>query len=398
MSGQIQVLPGERKTLITLGTVIFFLGIFIFLVHMIYQNIGTALNSPTKPEIAVLVPLRSGEPGKEIAEIARRGINRAVSEGKNKGITISIHEYDAGESPNQAAWAAMLALRNPNTVAIVGPIDSRQTLAVAEVLHGSNIPIITIGSTAPVLFDRNLNLKNVYRIPNSDDQQGKAVVDFAVTNNWKKVYLVAEPTLYVQKVLNIFNQSSKNVLTVTGSSDTSKQSMPEAVQAIKDQRPKAVVYFGNPAKALELLQQMEQSDVRIPVIGLDPLGDPSFTSVYSGNVPVYFASPILHLAAVPQKQLSARFKETLGDKLGSPYAYETLQAVWLISEALEKDKSADLSPRQKVWNQVDNLAIVSWDGKNPKHLSKFMLSPKQIYFYKFDSASKQLSFSFTWEE
>ena len=84
-----------------------------------------------RAEIAVLVPVTGeGLTGRNISYLVDQSKNYFASELGLDKWKLTVLVYDTGNTASSAAWAATQAARNPNTIAIVGPLDARQVVAV----------------------------------------------------------------------------------------------------------------------------------------------------------------------------------------------------------------------------------------------------------------------------
>lgn len=260
MSAHIQVSRGERAILTLLGLGVIGLIVVLALLNGIFTYIGWAPLNPDAAEIAVLVPDKQETPGKEIIEVANLGANRAYSElqAAGKTLQIRIHVYETGDNPNSAAWAAKIALRNPNTVAVIGPFDTRQSIAVAETLHDQNLAMITPDGLAPIVSPGNPVLDSVYHLSLPYTEQARLMPKFLHNQGWNDVYLIAEQTEYVQKVLEVFNPAANNTIKVVGTANITDTPAQEIVAEVKNLKPHALLYIGGPEQAITLLDEMNK--------------------------------------------------------------------------------------------------------------------------------------------
>lgn len=388
MSAQIQVSREEKRMLLLIGFVTVGLIVFLVLLNFIFNMIGLAAQNPNEVEIAVFVQNKDTTPGKEILEVARLGADKASAELKADGKTfaIRIHAYETGDSPNSAAWAAMLAARNPNTVAAIGPFDARQSIAVAETLSGKNIAILTPSSLSQVVSSDKAGLSNIFYLSLPYSEQASHLSAFMTRNGWDQIFLIAEQTTYAQKVLEIFNPTANQIIQISGTANASSQTSKDMIAKVKEANPKAVLYIGKPDIAIALLNEMKQAGVQIPFVGLDTLSEPSFLSAYNSAAPVYYASSLLNLQAVPAENVDDLYRNTLGDKMGSPYAFETFEGVWFIASALRDGKQYDNSLRETVWTRIRQGNIAEWNGSRTVSFRSNWRVPQQIFFYELTQA------------
>ncbi|MBE0671412.1 MAG: ABC transporter substrate-binding protein [Anaerolineales bacterium] len=350
------------------------LGLFLALGWI---RLGAPMNVPSmhNAEIAVLVPLEGDEAanGKNILDAVIKSKEYFVVRLELTDCNITIRGYDTGNSADSAAWAAFRAARNPNTIAIIGPIDARQVKAVESTVIGKNIPIITPASTTP---DINLSSDNgVYRVPAADDLQGPALVDFLVQKQFSNVYLLIEPNSYVEHILNPMKTASAGRIKFVGSADVS-QTDPnvDLIQSIKDSKADAIVYLGGSSGLIVLLQGLEEKNVNIPIVGVDSINDPKLAKSLPSGQELFFTSPIY-----VNNNITGGYGDLLGANVVKPYGFESVEATWLVLKALSA--GTDEFGREAVWKNLPNTFIVGIDAQRLE-LIEGQLSPTYIYVYK----------------
>ncbi|NMB86759.1 MAG: amino acid ABC transporter substrate-binding protein [Chloroflexi bacterium] len=388
MSSHILISPKEKKSLTIFSLVFIFSLALIGLLGAAKDGFMNIQQQTDRAEIAVLAPLAKGEYGQGIVEVASIALaNRLSNSNEFEGKKIVIRAYNSGTTPGSAATAAFWIAQNPNVVAIVGPLNARQVQAVAETVKDKKIPILIPASTAPI--DLN-DFPNVYRLLKTDDYEGPAMASFLESRKDKVIFVVGEPTFYVARLLDRFNPEL-GPFTVKGTGDFSKESAQIIVERMKDQDLDMVIYFGGPQKAIALLEEMGKNKLNIPILGPDTLYDTEFTSNYKGENAVYFVSPILYLQAIPDDMLDPIYKTVLDTNMDSPYAFETTQAVWFITNALANQQaSKDWTLRQIVASQLTNNSLPGLEDQN-QQLSGHSRTPTAMYVYKYDSSDQSLA-------
>lgn len=74
------------------------------------------------------------------------------------------------------------------------------------------------------------------------------------------------------------------------------------------------------------------------------------------------------------------YKETLAGKTSYPYAYETLEAVWFVYNALNSNQSGD-TLRERVWYGINRSTSFEWNG-GTTHFSNQWKTPSLLFIYE----------------
>ncbi|WP_273312868.1 MULTISPECIES: ABC transporter substrate-binding protein [Aminobacterium] len=104
------------------------------------------------------------------------------------GKKVELVSYDDASQPSQSASAIMKLINQDRVVAIIGAHNSSCTLANMEVITRYGIPMVTPGSSSPKVTDIG-NMWITRAFP-SDSIQAKAIVNFALDNNAKKLGII----------------------------------------------------------------------------------------------------------------------------------------------------------------------------------------------------------------
>lgn len=375
MESKPQLTHREKRILgIYALTAIGVFGLFLIL-GWIRAGAQTSTARLYKAEIAVLVPLgeNDSESGNQLLDIITKSKDYFVTELELTQWDITVRGYDTGNTSNSAAWAAVIAARNPNTVAIIGPMNTRQVDAIAKTVLGKDIPVITPASTAPTLLVSSNH--GIYRIPATDDLQGPAIVDFLVRRRLMNVFLFVEGTSYTQYILDSMLAASNERIKFVGTVEVAPQEQNlDFVKQIEDSEANAIVYLGGIENFGNIAQVLNDGNVDIPIIGGDNLNDPQVASILSNNRELYFASPIYS-----DNSTNGIYSEILNNEPLEPYYLECIQATWLVLNALSSN--TDGIGRVTVWENLPDSTIRGLRNERLNFVSG-QLSPRYIYIYK----------------
>jgi ABC-type branched-subunit amino acid transport system substrate-binding protein len=468
-------------------------GLGALLVLVLYLFLGWLRDTPTvqaadpgAAEIAVLVPLKGTQAqlGQSVLNVVQKTLATRYEELNLDGLRLSVQAYDTGSTPDQAATAARRAARNGNTVAIIGPLDTRQILAALESMEGNDLVLVSPSSNAPFLPPGRY--PNLFRIPSVDTDQANAIVDFlvetgqldrktvylvteqfetldqksfeenladrfeviatttlpaeelviselidaiqthspeivaylgdedAVINELREslvevglefvfihnsmgrslarsldeadskgIYLVAEPSRYVQNVVATFNQISQDRLRIAGVHNLGQDPLPDDFgEEIIDTHVGAVVYMGDLENAQIVLTRMKESGAQMPFIGLELLNRSELLPLPQTDFPVYYTTSIMSLATLVGDESLADYRQVLGELATSPLAYETTQATLAVLQSLSgANPQADL--RRAVRTNIPRTKFDGLEGITHT-LAGGRRTPRDCYIYAVD--------------
>ncbi|HPC25561.1 MAG TPA: ABC transporter substrate-binding protein [Fervidobacterium sp.] len=127
-------------------------------------------------KIGALLPLTGGVSA--FGDLVRKGINLAHEErGTVLGEKIDIVYMDTRSEKTESANGAARLIDKESVISIIGEVISGNSLAAAEIAEKKKIPMITPGSTNPLVTQGK---KYVSRVCFIDPVQGTALAEFAV--------------------------------------------------------------------------------------------------------------------------------------------------------------------------------------------------------------------------
>jgi len=361
----------------------------ILTVVLIYFGIGAIINPQvqansdvTRVEIAVLAPISGtmSEYGNAFVTAVKLAVESPPPQYRVNGYFVNVKVYDTHNTAAGAAAAAAKAAGRAETIAIIGPLDSRQVVAASDMLAGKDLVLITPSATAPSLVLNNFS--GIFRIPMTDNYQGQSIVGFLDDRNLEKVFMVGENEPSIPGIIASFNQAARNKIQIVGSVDTAKEEITaEMVQSMVDAEAHAVVYLGGIEKVRVLLQVMSEAELYIPVIGCELINSPDLLPLPNEQVQLFYSIPFItsNVAKISEKSL---YSPVLKGQLTSPFAYEATAATWLVMESLSR--TGDLAPREIIWNRLNRATIENIWGDTAGFSSR-QFSPGYIYLYQVDT-------------
>ncbi|MDR1608351.1 MAG: penicillin-binding protein activator [Deltaproteobacteria bacterium] len=158
---------------------------------------GTAPPLTGQKTIAAILPL-TGDPGSKFAREVLAGLKLALT---NSGVRLGVWELDTHGQSGLAAKLVSEAAGNPDVLAVVGPLTSREALAVAQMAQQVAIPTLTISTRLGLTNDRPW----VFRIFLTVKRQAEVVARYAIQTLEKPNLAILYPNdPYGQAMLGFF--------------------------------------------------------------------------------------------------------------------------------------------------------------------------------------------------
>lgn len=277
----------------------------------------------------------------------RNGVAIAVEEWNGKGGVlgkkIDIIVGDDQADPKQAVSVAN-KLINEGVAGVIGHFNSSCSIPASDVYNRAGIPMITPGSTNPLLTERGY--KGVFRICGRDDQQGKVGAAF-VTNNLKlkKVAIIHDKTTYGQGLADEFKKNLGSGVEVVyyGGIVQGDKDFKSVLTSIKTKTPE-LLYFGGiyPETGL-LVKQAREINLAAPFMSGDGSIDPKFVEIAGpaaaeGTYLTFSPDPANIPAA---KDFIDKYRKKFGE-LG-PYSIYAYDAINILLAAIKEAGTTDSS-------------------------------------------------------
>ena len=281
------------------------------------------------PQIAVLVP--KGGVFHNIEETTREAVTLALSYPPLGGdVTLSVRFYFIDTTPDSVAWAARRAAHRPGTVAIIGPLTTRQGIAAQSV--APDVPVIsTLATSTPSNGDADF-----WHVLASDTMQIQAIGAFLWQQGLQKTFWVVDSSAYARKMLTFVEQSSGGDVNVWHLEETPLNGSAAAdfIHRLEDTQTQAVVYLGAPEGLASLVNTLAAHEKTWAVVTTDAALTDELQTLPS-QVPLYYATSFVLLSGIKQSPQEVKaWRSTMGALASAPYALETLQATWAVMAAV----------------------------------------------------------------
>lgn len=277
----------------------------------------------------------------------KEGIDLALEEinasGGVLGKKLVLAPYDTKGDKTEAINSYNRLRDNDNMVALLGGTLSGDTLAIREIAIADGMPILTPTGTH---LDITVNAPNILRACFTDPYQGETAAVFAGENlKAKDVAILYNTTdAYSEGLATSFENKFKEygeVLNVEGYSQ-SDSDFRSILTRIEANNPDAIYLPEYYSKAGQILTQVRELGIEIPIIGTD--GYDGIEEDYADVAEdVYFTN---HFAKTDEAAIVKDFIENYSKKYGgSPTTFSALgyDSAYVMAEAIKNAGSTESS-------------------------------------------------------
>jgi branched-chain amino acid transport system substrate-binding protein len=275
----------------------------------------------------------------------KNGATLAVEEWNDKGGVlgkkIEIVIADDQHDPKQAVSIANKMV-NDGVAGVIGHFNSSCSLPASDVYNRAGIPVITPGSTNPLLTEKGYS--GVFRACGRDDQQGKIGADFVVNAlKLKNVAVLHDKTTYGQGLADEFRKflgGKVNVVYYSGIVQGDKD-FKMVLTAVKSKKPELIFFGGIYPEAGLLVKQAKELGLNAPFMSGDGTIDPKFIEIAGvtaaeGTFLTFSPDPInIPSARGFIKQYRAKFGDI------GPYSIYAYDAANILLSAIKEANSTD---------------------------------------------------------
>lgn len=301
--------------------------------------------------------------GKAALNGAKLAIDECNEAGGVLGKKVEAVVYDDKGDNNEAINAYKRLTTSDNVSALIGPIISTNTLAIAPLASKDGLPMITPTGTAEDITKGN---DSVFRSCFTDGQQGKIIAKYAIDNlKAKKVAILNEQTDYGQGLAKAFKEyANKNGAEVVSEKvyASGDKDFKSAITDIKTSNPDVVFLAGYYNEVALIGKQAKESGLKATLVGGDGWDgvleiDPA--SIEGG----YFSN---HYSPDDQDEVVQNFvkkyKETYSGEEPKSFSALGYDAAKTVIEAIKKAESTDKAKIVEAIKQTD-LPLVSGKTK-----------------------------------
>ncbi len=283
--------------------------------------------------------------GKDNENGARLAVDEINAQGLTLGgkkIKLELLGEDDQADPKTATIVAQ-KLVDQGVKAVIGHLNSGTTIPASKYYHDAGIPQISPSATAVAYTAQGY--KTAYRVMANDEQQGKALGQYAATKmGAKRIAVVDDRTAYGQGLADEFEKAAKAAgaeIVAREFTNDRATDFTAILTSIKGKTPDLVFFGGMDPQGGPMAQQMKRLGLKATLLGGDGLQNVNFIKLAGADAEGVTAySPGLPLEAMPG---GPAFKQKFESKYGviqvyAPYAYDAVQ---VLAAAMKKADSTE---------------------------------------------------------
>ncbi len=322
------------------------LGLLIMVLALVAMIIVPAFGKPAPYKIGAVFAVTGpasplGTPERDTALLMQKQINAA---GGIKGHPVQIIIYDT-KSTETDTVLAVKNLISQGVVAIVGPSQTGESLALLDTATRAGIPVVSCAAGVKIVQPVN---KWVFKTAQSDVHAVARLVDYMKKKGINKIAIIS--------VSNAFGDSGKQQLEIQcraakigvvakeqfGDKDTD---MTAQLTRIRGRKPQAVVCWGtNPGPAI-VARNMKQLGIKIPLLMSHGIANQKFIELAgpAANGVIFPAGKLLVVndmaSSDPQKKALISYKTAFTKQFRrepDTFGGHAHDAIKLVCEALAK--------------------------------------------------------------
>lgn len=295
-------------------------------------------------------------------QLAAEEINAAG--GLLDGRKIRLIVEDDQSKPGQSISAVKKLISNDKATAIIGEIASSRSMEAAPVCQSAGIPMISPGSTNPLVTEKG---DYIFRVCFIDPFQGTVMAKFALeTLHAKKVAVLTDVTSDYSKGLaqyfaEYFKAHGGEIVSERSYSGGGKDKDFRAqITSIKASAPQAIFVPGYYTEVGLIGKQARTLGVKVPLMGGDGWDSPKLAEIAGSALDgCYFSTHFSPAAKSPEVQdfvqkYQAKYK-TMPDGM-APLGYD---AMMILADAYKRAGSTDGAKVRDALTQVKDYRAVT---------------------------------------
>lgn len=210
---------------------------------------------------------------------AKSGVDLAVDQinkrGGVNGKLLKIQYEDDQAKPNLGVSAFNILLNQSNIQAIIGPLGSSVTLAVAPLANQNKVVIISPISSSPEITNAG---DFIFRVWPSDNEEGKRLAEFAKNNLvYKSIAIYYMNNDYGVGLKNVFSNDFTRLggkITIEESFQANQTDFRTTLEKIKIDNPEAIYIPGHVREIANILIQAKELGISAQILTTSAVDGP----------------------------------------------------------------------------------------------------------------------------
>jgi branched-chain amino acid transport system substrate-binding protein len=291
-------------------------------------------------------------------------INKA---GGINGTPIKVIIYDTESDETKTVLATKKLIDEDKVVAIIGPSQSGETLAIVDTVEKAEVPLISAAASIKIVDPVK---KWVFKTPQSDVLIITALIDHLKAKNLTKIGWLSASNAFGDSGKVEFEKLAPGAgLTVVASEAfaATDTDMTAQLTRVRAANPDAIVVWATPPAAAIVSKNAFQLGIKQPVFQSHGIGNKQFIDVAGegANGVVFPAGKLLVANDLPdsdaQKKALVQYTKDYEAKFGagtlSTFGGHAWDCMWVVTEALKKSGPDRAKLRDALENTKEFVGI-----------------------------------------
>jgi branched-chain amino acid transport system substrate-binding protein len=276
--------------------------------------------------------------------LAVEDVNAANIQINGRPLKLELMSEDDQADPRQATLVASKFV-DAKVTAVIGHMNSGSTMPASITYHDAGLPEISPSATTPKYTHRGF--ENAFRLMANDEQQGKALGEFAAkTLKAKTVAIIDDKTAYGEGLAKEFQKSAvANGMQVLAEEHTDDKAMDFSaiLTKAKSKKPDLIFFGGMDPQASPMAVQMKRLGITSTMLFGDGSCTPGFIAAAgAASDGQYCSLPGVPLAQMPGgSKFDQRYKARFNNAEIQLYAPNAYDSVMVLVEAIKRAQSIE---------------------------------------------------------
>lgn len=276
--------------------------------------------------------------------LAIEDVNAANILINGRPLKLELMSEDDQADPRQGTLVASKFV-DAKVTAVIGHMNSGTTIPASKTYNEAGLPEISPSATNPMYTHQGF--KNAFRLMANDEQQGKALGNFASrTLKARTVAVIDDKTAYGEGVAKEFEKSAlANGLQIVAEEHTDDKAMDFSaiLTKAKSKKPDVIFFGGMDPQASPMAVQMKRLGIASTLLLADGGCTPGFiTAAGDASDGQYCSLPGVPLAQMPGGiKFDQRYKARFNNAEIQLYAPNAYDSVMVLVEAMKRAQSVE---------------------------------------------------------
>lgn len=298
-----------------------------------------------------------GIPERNTVQMLEEQVNKA---GGINGHPIQVVIRDTESDETKTVLAVKNLIDEEKVLAIIGPSQSGESLAIADTIEKAQVPLISAAASVQIVQPVK---KWIFKTPQSDYLIVQALVDYLKAKNFKNIGWLSASNAYGDSGKTEFEKAAPaaglNIVAKESFAATDTD-MSAQLTRVRGANPDAIVVWAIPPAAAIVSKNAAQLGIKQPIFQSHGIGNPQFIQL-AGDAANGVIFPVGKLTVAqalpdsdPQKKVLVQYANDYTAKFGadtlSTFGGHAWDCFWIVANAL-KTAGAD---RAKLRDAIEN--------------------------------------------